>query len=67
MNIKNCKCRKPNPRLILKAANDFNINLKNSYMVGDQDTDILAGRSAGCKTVLLKSGYTTKVEPDYSF
>ena len=48
-----CDCRKPNPGMLIKAAQDFNIDLSQSYMVGDSESDIMAGRSAGCKTVLL--------------
>lgn len=48
-----CRCRKPENGLLLKAAHDFNINLKKSWMIGDRDTDILAGRSAGCRTILI--------------
>ena len=48
-----CDCRKPSPGLILAAANDFNIDLKSSYMVGDSKRDIEAGIAAGCKTVFI--------------
>lgn len=48
-----CDCRKPKPGMILKAAEDFNIDLKLSWMIGDEERDIQAGRNAGCKTVLL--------------
>ena len=51
-----CECRKPNPGLLLKAANDFNIDLSQSWMIGDSENDILAGKNAGCKTALLGSG-----------
>lgn len=50
-----CDCRKPKPGMLLKAAEDFNINLSESYMVGDSKNDIKAGKSAGCKTVLVNS------------
>ena len=43
-----CDCRKPKPGLILKAAKDFNIDLSKSYMVGDGENDIQAGKNAGC-------------------
>jgi D-glycero-D-manno-heptose 1,7-bisphosphate phosphatase len=53
-----CSCRKPKPGLILKAVNDFNIDLENSWMVGDSQADIQAGRNAGCKTALIgKNNY----------
>ena len=50
---KNCECRKPKPGLLLKAAEDLNIDLAKSWMVGDGLTDIEAGKSAGCKTILI--------------
>ena len=49
----NCECRKPKPGLLLKAAKDLNIDLSNSWMVGDGLTDIEAGKRAGCKTILI--------------
>lgn len=48
-----CECRKPNPGLFLKAAENFNIDLAQSWMVGDGEKDIKSGINAGCKTVLL--------------
>jgi D,D-heptose 1,7-bisphosphate phosphatase len=50
---KNCNCRKPNAGLLLKAAKDFDLDLKNSYLVGDGITDIQAGKSVGCITFLV--------------
>lgn len=49
----NCNGRKPNPGLLLQAASDFNINLEQSWMIGDGKNDIQAGKNAGCKTVLI--------------
>jgi len=49
----NCKCRKPEPGLLLKAAKDMDINLSQSWMIGDGLTDVRAGKSAGCRTILL--------------
>lgn len=51
--LKVCNCRKPAPGLILKAARKFQIDTNNSYMVGDNLSDIKAGRAAGCKTILI--------------
>lgn len=48
-----CECRKPKPGMLLKAAKDFNIDLNQSWMVGDGENDIQAGRTAGCKTALI--------------
>lgn len=50
-----CDCRKPKPGMLLKAAEDLNIDLSQSYMVGDSESDIRAGKAAGCKTVLLNT------------
>ncbi len=51
-----CGCRKPKPGLLLRAAEDWNIDLGRSWMVGDGENDVLAGRAAGCKTALLGRG-----------
>ncbi|MCP4157926.1 MAG: HAD family hydrolase [bacterium] len=48
--------RKPAPGMLLQAAKDFNIDLSQSYMVGDSEVDILAGKNAGCKTILVRTG-----------
>lgn len=50
-----CGCRKPKPGMLLKAAEDFNIDLNQSYMVGDGENDVKAGMAAGCRSVLLSS------------
>ncbi len=49
----NCDCRKPKPGLLLQAGREMNIGLSQSWMVGDGLTDVQAGKSAGCKTILL--------------
>lgn len=66
-----CSCRKPKPGMLLQAAREHHLNLSQSYMIGDKTTDILAGKTAGCKTILVKTGYGGKdqlcpVEPDYT-
>lgn len=48
-----CECRKPNPGMIVDGIKEFNIDKKNSYMVGDKISDVLAGISAGVNAVLL--------------
>lgn len=48
-----CECRKPKPGMLLKAAEDYNIDLSQSYMVGDSMRDMEAGIAAGCKTVYI--------------
>lgn len=52
----NCSCRKPKIALLLKAQQEFNIDFKRSYFIGDRMRDILAGNRAGCKTILVKTG-----------
>jgi D-glycero-D-manno-heptose 1,7-bisphosphate phosphatase len=52
-----CQCRKPLPGLILRAAQDHNIDLLSSYMIGDALTDIAAGKAAGIfQTILVRTG-----------
>lgn len=46
-------CRKPKPGMILELAEKYNIDLGNSWMIGDMETDIEAGKSAGCKTAKI--------------
>lgn len=58
---KDCDCRKPNTALFLRAKEKFDIDLENSFMIGDKATDVEAGHNAGCKSVLLKTGYGTQV------
>ena len=52
-----CDCRKPKPGLITKAAKDFNIDLPQSWMIGDRYSDIELARNAGVKSALVLSGY----------
>ncbi len=52
---KNCVCRKPKPGLLLEAAENFNIDLDESWMIGDSDTDVKAGIAAGCHTAYIGS------------
>ena len=48
-----CDCRKPKPGMLVAASRDFNIDLDNSWMIGDEKTDVGVGKAAGCKTVLI--------------
>lgn len=48
-----CDCRKPSSGMLLKAAEKYNIDLSNSWMIGDEKCDILAGKNVGCRTVLI--------------
>jgi D-glycero-D-manno-heptose 1,7-bisphosphate phosphatase len=53
---KNDVSRKPSPGMILQAADAFNIDLKKSFMIGDSSRDIVAGKNAGCQTILVLTG-----------
>ena len=72
---KSCDCRKPLPGMILQASKDYDLDLRQSWMIGDRISDIIAGKSVGCKTVLIKSEknyekiegveYDLNTEPDF--
>ncbi len=62
-----CDCRKPMPGLLLSAAKHYEINLRQSIMIGDRWKDIEAGQRAGCKTIWIDRGYQEcrpKIAPD---
>lgn len=48
-----CECRKPKPGMLFQAQKDFNLDLKKTYFIGDDERDVQAGQTAGCKTILL--------------
>jgi D-glycero-D-manno-heptose 1,7-bisphosphate phosphatase len=52
-----CADRKPKPGMLIKATGELNIDLKKSFLVGDKLSDIEAGERAGCKTILVRTGY----------
>ena len=55
-----CVCRKPKPFFLFKAEKDHNIDLGNSWMIGDRDTDIECGKAAGTKTILIEEPLSVK-------
>jgi len=57
-----CECRKPRPGMLLSAAQQLDIDLANSWLIGDRLTDLQAGASAGCRTILVRTGYGTEVD-----
>ncbi len=59
-DLDGCDCRKPKPGMLLAAAMDWRIELRQSFMVGDRWRDIEAGRRAGCKTVLINYHHAEK-------
>jgi D-glycero-D-manno-heptose 1,7-bisphosphate phosphatase len=58
-----CECRKPRPGLLLEAARRHQVDMGNSFMVGDRWRDIEAGRHAGCRTAWINYGYNER-SPD---
>ena len=58
MPNENCNCRKPKSGLIIQAKKDFKIELSQSFMIGDSQTDVEAAENVGCKGILLKQNQT---------
>jgi D-glycero-D-manno-heptose 1,7-bisphosphate phosphatase len=52
-----CSCRKPEPGMLQAASRDLGIDLHDSWMIGDRISDLQAGARAGCRTVLVRTGY----------
>jgi histidinol-phosphate phosphatase family protein len=60
-----CRCRKPQPGMLLEAAHEHDVDLHASWMIGDAKADVDAGRSVGSKTALIVGSHeSTKLEPD---
>ena len=60
--VKICQCRKPEPALLVQAAEELYIDLSRSYMIGDTLRDIEAASNAGAKGILVRTGHGTEVE-----
>lgn len=65
-----CQCRKPNTGMVKKAMRDFRIDPRKSFIIGDATSDIMLGKNAKIKTILVKTGYAGKdgryeIEPDF--
>ncbi len=56
-----CNCRKPKPGLLLQAAQDFDLELRRCFVIGDNRSDIALSQSAGCRTVLVLTGHGARV------
>jgi histidinol-phosphate phosphatase family protein len=66
----NCDCRKPRPKMVLQAAQDINIDLSQSFVIGDLKMDIELGKAVGAKTILVGDSLSSKaaeVKPDARF
>ena len=65
-----CECRKPKPGMLLQAAAALDLDLSRSWMIGDSDADAEAGRTAGCRTILVenpRSLHRRQVEGDVDY
>jgi D-glycero-D-manno-heptose 1,7-bisphosphate phosphatase len=56
-----CECRKPRPGMLLEAARRHGLDLKGSWMIGDSESDVEAGRRAGCRTVLVNGSSESSI------
>ncbi len=63
----NCACHKPKPLMVLEAAAEFDIDLAESYVIGDRESDIMTGVNAGTKTILVQTGNTPVVSPEATY
>lgn len=65
-----CTCRKPAPGMLIRAAKEWDIDLENSFMIGDMPKDVEAGQQAGSKGILVRTGHykdadLEAIQPDY--
>lgn len=58
-----CLCRKPRPGMLTTAAAALGITLDRSFMIGDRESDVAAGRAAGCQTVFIDLAYAAEPKP----
>jgi histidinol-phosphate phosphatase family protein len=62
-----CECRKPKPTMILEAVKEFHFSPSDVYMVGDRHSDIMAGKNAGTKTILVKTANVNVEAPEADY
>lgn len=60
--LKDCACRKPLPGMLLEAVRDFSIDISSSFIIGDKRADLEAGSAAGCRPLLVRTGYGKEEE-----
>jgi D-glycero-D-manno-heptose 1,7-bisphosphate phosphatase len=65
--LSDCNCRKPRPGMLLRAARELNIDVTQSWMVGDRWRDVDCGHAAGCRTIFIDRGYAEELKqpPDF--
>ena len=61
-----CECRKPNAGMIKELASKHDVNLSNSWMVGDRMSDVVAGLNAGCRSILLQNDLTPPIDTQFA-
>lgn len=61
-----CDCRKPAPGMLIRAAAEHQIDLAQSWLIGDTASDLAAGQAAGCCTILVRTGYGIQTEAQLS-
>ena len=61
----NCSCRKPKPGMIVDLSKKYDINLKKSFVIGDGEKDMIAGKNAGCFCILIDTPYNKHVKEKY--
>jgi len=64
-DIDNCDCRKPKPGMIIDLSKKWNIDIRESWLIGDGEKDIKTGKSAGCKNILIKNEYNKNIEANH--
>lgn len=60
-----CECKKPKPGMLYAAAEKWGINLSDSYFIGDTKNDMIPGKEAGCKTILIDAPYNQETISDF--
>jgi len=59
-----CECRKPAPGMLLRGAREFDVELSRSFVVGDRDVDVQAGKTVGARAILVLTGYGVKTREE---
>jgi D-glycero-D-manno-heptose 1,7-bisphosphate phosphatase len=59
-----CDCRKPRPGMLVKLAQEYDLDLRESYLIGDSRKDTLAAERAGCRSIILDRSYNQGVAAD---
>ncbi len=63
----NCECRKPKPTMIIEAAKDFEVEITDSWIIGDHESDVKAGLNAGTKAILVKTANKPEESDDATY